>query len=72
MNATADTLRGRMVNLADALDVLANDAAQVHADMRDRGNWGTGVTGPVERELEKLGERMRSLVAIMAENGGPR
>jgi len=62
---TADTKRQALA-LADALAPLANDAATLHWDMRDNGEWGTGVTQSIERKLTDIADDLRVLLAEAA------
>lgn len=58
------------IALADDLDRLANDAANLHADLRDGGNvWGTGVTEGIERKLAEQASSLRGLVRAAHDDG---
>jgi hypothetical protein len=65
-NLTVD-LAERMVELADALVPLANDASQIHYDLREGGVWGTGVTEGLAGRLASTSDQLRDLVRLASE-----
>lgn len=64
-------LAKRMIALADALGPLVNDAEQIHYDLMERGNWGTGVTRDLVLDLGRVGSDLRYLVSLSDNPGRP-
>ena len=64
MTKMTEAAKRDAIALADKLVPLANDAAVLHADMKDSGEWGTGVTAPMAAALEKMEKELRYLVQL--------
>lgn len=62
MTKMSDQSQQDALTLADQIEQLASDAAQLHGNMRAAGVWGTGVTQGLERKLDQMADTLRQLV----------